>query len=680
MAFGHEKHIRGNEPNELSPQAGVQSSLYRAPRRARPYSTWRASVAALALVLAGASIPSAVLAEPVQPQVSSSGSTYHALTPTRILDTRSGTGLAGAFSSHVARTFGVIGGNGGVPAGATAVTGNLTVTAQTSGGFLFIGPAGTNNPTSSALNFPLGDDRASGVTVALSGAGTLSVTYAAPSPGATAQVLFDVTGYFTPDSSGSTYHALTPTRILDTRSGTGLAGAFSSHVARTFGVIGGNGGVPAGATAVTGNLTVTAQTSGGFLFIGPAGTNNPTSSALNFPLGDDRASGVTVALSGAGTLSVTYAAPSPGATAQVLFDVTGYFTPDSSGSTYHALTPTRILDTRSGTGLAGAFSSHVARTFGVIGGNGGVPAGATAVTGNLTVTAQTSGGFLFIGPAGTNNPTSSALNFPLGDDRASGVTVALSGAGTLSVTYAAPSPGATAQVLFDVTGYFSGGSPAGWLTVVDDEFDSAGLSSWWRSYDGPYGSGAGNCAVPSHAVVSGGYLHLIMSYETSSSLPCGAGWYTAGLVLNGYSSIDQRVTVRFRVVDSGVAGHFIIPMRWPDNGGWPAAGEEDYCETDTATACMTFLHYSAANQQNWHSYTVDMTQWHTFRFQRLNHVVSTFIDNMTTPVWTFAGDSSTLPDTLKHVVLQQECQSSCPVGTAGSEDIQIDWITVENPG
>jgi hypothetical protein len=352
-----------------------------------------------------------------------------------------------------------------------------------------------------------------------------------------------------------------------------------------------------------------------------------------------------------------------------------------SGSTYHALTPTRILDTRNGTGLSGPFSSHVARTFGVAGGSSGVPAGASAVTGILTVTAQTRGGFISIGPVAVNNPTSSTLNFPAGDDRANGVTVALSGSGTLSITYAAPVLGPTAHVLFDVTGYFSGGSQAGWVTVVDDQFNSGGLSSWWRSYDGPYGSGPGNCAVPSHAVVSGGYLHLIMSYETSGSLPCGPGWYTAGVVLDGHSSVDQRVTVRFRVADDGVAGHFIIPMRWPDDdSAWPAVGEEDFCETDVASSCTTFLHYSSRNLQNLHTYTVDMTQWHTFRFQRLNHVVSAFIDDMTTPVWTFSGDSNTLPDTLKHVVLQQECHSSCPAGTAGSEDIQVDWITVDNPG
>jgi hypothetical protein len=377
------------------------------------------------------------------------------MTPVRILDSRDGTGgLSGAFSSHVARTFQVTG-HGGVPSNATAVTGNLTVTQQSSLGYLSIGPVAMNNPTSSTLNFPVGDDRANAVTVALSGSGTLSITYAAPTSGPTAHVIFDVTGYYTPDMSGATYHALTPARVLDSRDGTGgLSGAFSSHVARTFTVTG-HGGVPSNATAVTGNLTVTGQSSLGFLSVGPVAMNNPTSSTLNFPLNDDRANAVTVALGAGGTLSVTYAAPTLGQTAHVIFDVTGYFTPDASGAVFVPLTPTRVLDSRDGTGgLSGPFSSHVARTFAVIG-HASVPTGAIAVTGNLTVTGQTSLGYLAIGPVAMNNPTSSTLNFPMNDDRANAVTVALSGGGTLSVTYAAPTLGQTAHAIFDVTGYFT---------------------------------------------------------------------------------------------------------------------------------------------------------------------------------------------------------------------------------
>jgi hypothetical protein len=144
----------------------------------------------------------------------------------------------------------------------------------------------------------------------------------------------------------------------------------------------------------------------------------------------------------------------PGATAQVIFDVTGYFTPDASGATYYPLTPSRILDSRNGTGyLSGAFSPHIARTFTVIE-HGDVPAGAIAVTGNLTVTGQTNLGYLYLGPVATNNPGSSTLNFPMGDDRANAVTIALGASGTLSITFVAPTNGPTAQAIFDVTGYF----------------------------------------------------------------------------------------------------------------------------------------------------------------------------------------------------------------------------------
>ncbi len=373
------------------------------------------------------------------------GSTYHAITPTRALDTRNGTGgLSGPFTNHAARTFTV----SGVPSNATAVTGNLTVTGQTSSGYLYIGPVATNNPTSSTLNFPAGDDRANAVTVALGAGGTLSITFVAPSNGPTAQAIFDVTGYFTPDTSGATYHPIAPTRALDTRSGTGgLSGPFTNHAARTFTVA----GVPAGATAVTGNLTVTGQTSSGYLYIGPVATNNPTSSTLNFPAGDDRANAVTVQLGAGGTLSITFVSATNGPSAQAIFDVTGYFTQDMTGATYVPLSPTRDLDTRSGTGgLSGPFTNHTARTFTVA----GIPSGATAVTGNLTVTGQTSSGFLFIGPAATNNPTSSTLNFPVGDDRANAVAVQLGTNGTLSITFVAPSNGPTAQAIFDLTGYF----------------------------------------------------------------------------------------------------------------------------------------------------------------------------------------------------------------------------------
>jgi hypothetical protein len=124
----------------------------------------------------------------------------------------------------------------------------------------------------------------------------------------------------------------------------------------------------------------------------------------------------------------------------------------SQGSTYVALPPARLLDTRSGNGLAGAFSANVPRTF-VVAGRGGVPVGAVAVTGNLTITNASREGYVTLTPNPTASPSTSTLNFPASDTRANGVSVALGPGGTLAAVYGAPA-GSTVQIIFDVTGYY----------------------------------------------------------------------------------------------------------------------------------------------------------------------------------------------------------------------------------
>ena len=121
-----------------------------------------------------------------------------------------------------------------------------------------------------------------------------------------------MTGYFVPDASGATYVTVTPNRLVDSRIGTGLTSGLSANHAKTFKVtdqsLDATRNIPSDAIAVTGNLTVTGQTAPGYFALTPVATNNPTTSTLNFPLGDNRANGVTVPLSGTGTLSVTYVA------------------------------------------------------------------------------------------------------------------------------------------------------------------------------------------------------------------------------------------------------------------------------------------------------------------------------------------------------------------------------------
>ena len=112
------------------------------------------------------------------------------------------------------------------------------------------------------------------------------------------------------------------------------------------------------------------------------------------------------------------------------------------------------MDTRSTvlTGLTGLFSHNVSRALDTDG-HWGVPAGAKAVTGNLTVVNQTKGGYVSITPNPDPDPKTSTINFSLGDTRANGVTVPLSAGGNMSLIYKA-SAGKKTHLILDVTGYF----------------------------------------------------------------------------------------------------------------------------------------------------------------------------------------------------------------------------------
>jgi hypothetical protein len=150
-------------------------------------------------------------------------------------------------------------------------------------------------PATSTINFPVGDPRANGVTVKLSVSGKLTAVYKAV-PGRTTHLVLDVTGYYVNDLSGARFVPLTPGRRMDTRVPApmeGLSGAFSANFSRTL-IIEPYQGVPGNATAITGNLTVVGQTRAGFVSMTQVATSNPSTSTLNFPLGDVRANGVTL--------------------------------------------------------------------------------------------------------------------------------------------------------------------------------------------------------------------------------------------------------------------------------------------------------------------------------------------------------------------------------------------------
>ncbi len=225
-------------------------------------------------------------------------------------------------------------------------------------------------------------------------------------------------------TQGSVYTPLTPYRIVDTRSGAtdpstyagDTLGANSTLNVQVSGVSGPQGqSVPSGASAVV--LTVTAlptssTVAGGYLSVYPEGGSLPSVSNLNFGPGQIVNNTVTVALSSSGGISIY----NFNGSTNVLVNVDGYYATPSvvpaTAGLYNAVSPTRVLDTRTGSPF-GALGANTTEEVSVTGGSTGIPTTATAVVANITAIGTSStvpGGYVTAWPSGATMPDTSILN------------------------------------------------------------------------------------------------------------------------------------------------------------------------------------------------------------------------------------------------------------------------------
>ena len=99
-----------------------------------------------------------------------------------------------------------------------------------------------------------------------------------------------------------------------------------------------------------------------------------------------------------------------------------------------------------------ALAANVGRTF-VIGGQCGIPSGASAVAFNFTITQPTGPGDLRVFPAGAGLPLVSTQNWRGGQTRASNAIIGLGDASGITL-YAEQATGTT-DVVIDIYGYFA---------------------------------------------------------------------------------------------------------------------------------------------------------------------------------------------------------------------------------
>ncbi|WP_159425560.1 PKD domain-containing protein [Streptomyces sp. fd1-xmd] len=271
-------------------------------------------------------------------QVMTAGSDFVAHTPTRLLDTRDGTGAVRGKVPAYGSTRVKVGGSGAIPEGVTAVALNVTVTNTTSAGHITAFAEGTERPTTSNVNFEAGQSVPNLVIVPVGKNGHVEL---ANRGAESVDLIADVTGYFTrADAAG--YTPMTPVRFVDTREGLGTTrGRLAGQ--QTFGTkISGLRAVPEGITAVALNVTVTGPGEAGHLSVFPGGGNVPITSNLNFTAGQTIANAVIVPVGPDGTINIRNGS---WAGTDVIVDVVGYYSADSKAA-YMGLRPVRLLDTR----------------------------------------------------------------------------------------------------------------------------------------------------------------------------------------------------------------------------------------------------------------------------------------------------------------------------------------------
>jgi hypothetical protein len=376
-----------------------------------------------------------------------SAGTFAALRAGRVLDTR---GYYSATPGPIAAGDTVVlqvDGRFGVPAsGVSAVVLNVTVTVPTAAGVITVYPDGTELPPTSNVNYRAGQTLANSVVVPVGTDGKVDLHVAGSG---TVQLVADVSGYYLAGetSEPGTFAPVTPTRLLDTRNGTGAAKATVAAGDTVALAVGGRAGVPAsGVSAVALNVTVTGPTGAGLITAYADGKALPKASNVNYVKGQTVANLVIVPVGANGKVDLHVTGTG---TVQLVADVLGYYRAGAASApgSFVSLTPARTLDTRVGTGAAkGAVTAGHAVAL-MVDGRGGVPAsGVSAVVLNAT-----GSGVITVFAMGTGLPLTSNLNYVKGQTIANLVTVPVGGNGAVEL-YVTGSK--TVQLVADVAGYY----------------------------------------------------------------------------------------------------------------------------------------------------------------------------------------------------------------------------------
>ena len=369
-------------------------------------------------------------------------------TPVRLLDTRAATATPGAPLGPHPR-FSVI--DLQLPvSGASAVALNVVSTDTVVPGYVQTLPTlQASIGSSSTLNVATAGQVQPNFAIVPVGANNSITLYLF----AGGNVVVDLLGTFAPAPAGPVmegrFVAVDPVRVLDTRpeSGGPVPPEWTPHRPAAGEAVRVTG-IPAGAAAAVVNVVADQAVGAGYLRAQATGAVGLTTSNGNFVGGLASGTLSVVPVGPDGTISVFTSNST-----HLVVDLMGWITGPTGvngvagrDGLFVPLSPSRLYDSRLGAGV------HVTLTTRTVQVTGGVvPAGARAVSMNLTSDAAAGAGYLTVYPADSGQPIISNLNYPAVDPRANAGMVRLPDAGVLKMFV-----NQTTHVIIDVNGYFTG--------------------------------------------------------------------------------------------------------------------------------------------------------------------------------------------------------------------------------
>ncbi|MGB9376588.1 MAG: N-acetylmuramoyl-L-alanine amidase [Mycobacteriales bacterium] len=365
-------------------------------------------------------------------------STFVPVSPTRVLDTRTGLGTSGVGKLAASSSLRLaLAGRGGVPStGATAVLLNVTAKCATENTWLTAAPSDGVVPATAPVVPVANSIVSTTVAVSLGSDGAVILRNAR----GFVDVAVDVSGYYTSATTAGRFHPLSPAVVYDAHASNQPLKAGERRIVPIAGL----GGVPTTATSVAVELTAFTSIYGGSMLLYPAGGAVMSGSTAEWQPSALVRTHAVVGLGGGsiGMYSrVNLVYP--------IVHVVGYYAPSTvaGGLRYVPLNPTRVFDTRSS---GGPISSSSPRSV-VFAGQYGLPSsGPQAVALSLRSFSATAPSWLKAYPTGTAAPTYGVL---WNDPALQYAGIAWPGLGGGAVTFA-PSTGST-QAVGDLSGYFT---------------------------------------------------------------------------------------------------------------------------------------------------------------------------------------------------------------------------------